>query len=71
MSNFEKDQKKETVSTSQGHNVLATVCLRIAQGFIVLLMSMVRNEDDDVVGGTEERNLQMVILCKRLKNADI
>jgi hypothetical protein len=35
----------------------------VLQGRVVLLMSMIRNEDDGV-SETEKRNLPTIILCK-------
>jgi hypothetical protein len=62
-------QLRKKLSALQGQCGLVTVWMRIAQGRVVLLMSMIRNEDDDDdVGGTEKRNLSMMI---EKKNADI
>ena len=51
-------KEKKSISTLQGQCGLVTVQMRVVQGRVVLLMSMIRNEDDDddvdVVGGTEK-----------------
>ncbi len=48
-------KKKKIVSTSQGHSGLVTVWMGVLQGRVVLLMSMIRNEDDGVSETEKEK----------------
>ncbi len=61
-------KEKKTVSTLQGHSGLVTVWLHVVQGRVVLLMSMVRNEDDDDdVGRTGKEKFTNAYYMKMIK----